>query len=157
MHIWKAALCILYELPEGESRRYTYITNAILHRGLAVSRSRKPAQTVGTILREHGRGHFFAEGNGYYRLGDRAAAAAVYKNMIRSYPHLFPASSIKPPIAEPSTDGVATRSSVNDSVTFGSRNTYRERKSISQTSRWDVVDLAAQIIPEQVPTKFEGV
>lgn len=154
MYLWQAAVCVLYG---DEPNSYRHIAHEILRRGLSASYSRQLSQTIGTILREHGHGHFYALGEGYYRLGDRDSSRAVYVRMTELYPHFFPKNDETPQSTEQSDDGTAAHQTTRKSIAPGRSDREQKGETVGRlTPQRDISELTTQIIAEQVPTTFEG-
>jgi hypothetical protein len=147
----------LYELPEGASKKYWWIADEILRRGLCESNSERPSQTLGKILRDW-RVHFYAEGGGYYRLADRSRSAVEYERMRRICPQHFTANSHGKSIEHRKDNGIASNSATTESTAKEELHppTKKSRVVAKATEQFDVIDLADQLIPEQVPPSYEG-
>lgn len=167
MQIWEAALIVLYETGNDMSRHYSGIAAEILSRGLTTTKSNRFSQTVGTILREYGRGHFSGgTGDGFYRLKDRSYSTAKYERLKESYRWLLPIiderstetispiemerdrnSQKPPPRTMPRAD--------NERKPRGKRTS---RKGVPRKAKSISADLfiADQLIAEEVGTFIEG-
>jgi hypothetical protein len=156
MYIWQAALCILYELPKGDSKRYKWIAQEINRRGLYQSGSKESWQTLGTIMR--GKPQFCAEGGGYYRLADGSDVAAIYERMSGRYPHLFTTNSHEKSIEHLTDRTLALNTpGIEPTAEEESPLPRKKRRGVAKTPiQFDVIDLVAQLIPEQVLSSFEG-
>lgn len=158
MYVWEAALIVLFENENNSWQHYTHITNEIIKRGLASFSGGTPWQSVGRLIRA--KSHFEGDGNGFYRLKDRAKSSVKYETLKWLIPPkqtVIPSDKVKrkverlPPVERkaPADRAIApkkTELSISKTITPKNRLHDHNIKS-------EFVD---QQIAEEVTLSFEG-
>jgi hypothetical protein len=105
---------------------------------------------------KNGHEHFYAEGSGYYRLLDRSRSAVVYENMRRICPQHFTANFQEKSVEHRKNNGLVSNLAEAELTGTEEQHLSTNRHRIAAKEQFSVIDLAEQLIPEQVPSSFEG-